>query len=66
MADTKLKPCPFCGGEAKIKHTRYWNSDTSFVECSNCFARSDEVEKSFSIASDVVAIERWNRRVNNG
>jgi Lar family restriction alleviation protein len=52
----KLKPCPFCGGEAKI-HNTY---DGMFqIECTNCFARVfyDRTKKS--------VINRWNRRVDN-
>lgn len=37
MSDEKLKPCPFCGGEAEIKETendvgcKIW-----YIECSDC------------------------------
>jgi len=38
----KLKPCPFCGGEAEIL-PYLTNSDKNayFVECCNCRARVD-------------------------
>ena len=27
MEHNELKPCPFCGGEAVIKDTKFWMSD---------------------------------------
>ena len=56
----RLKPCPFCGGQAEL--TKFYNGecDKYIVQCQNpnCQAEttcSDEAE-------DVVAI--WNRRLN--
>ena len=56
----KLKPCPFCGGEALIyTNTIIKNLPTYSVYCSECYARTygmyDTKEQ---------AIENWNRRVN--
>lgn len=53
----KLKPCPFCGGEAESKEL--WNRDYE-IECKKCGARSGEYLK------EKYAIENWNRRVDNG
>lgn len=57
-----LKPCPFCGGEARIREI-YWSVGSGrqeckckvFAECPNC---------NFSISADTreEAIESWNRR----
>lgn len=52
----ELKPCPFCGGEAKI-HVGY---DHSYVRCENqeCLVKTrryDSIEK---------ATDAWNRRVS--
>ena len=61
----KLKPCPFCGGKAKLaKQTvSMWflQFDSYYVVCDNCGARS-------RIAVEVAeekdkAIEAWNMRV---
>lgn len=35
----KIKPCPFCGGEAEV-HTSYENPDVFNVRCTQCFART--------------------------
>jgi len=53
---SELKPCPFCGGEAKtIKNavgTLFW------VYCWKCGARSD----SYTIEYEQKAIDAWNTR----
>ena len=49
MTETKLKSCPFCGGEA------FWDSDFSCVYC-RCGAEITFCE------SDKEAAERWNTR----
>lgn len=54
MKEIELKPCPFCGGEAKIKKN-ILNEDI-YVECRNCYSRTD----GFGITE--YAIEQWNRR----
>lgn len=52
----KIKPCPFCGGEAKLKKYcgGYW-----FVECQNCY-----VTKNGS-ANDEETIKKWNNRIGD-
>lgn len=56
----KLKPCPFCGGEAELRNEGY----CSFVKCKNCGAEAGLVRVS-SIVNEKSA-EAWNRRVDNG
>lgn len=64
----RLKPCPFCGGEAEFKESFYgWMSidedgneitgNNGVVFCRNCRIRTIETTE-----KDV--IEAWNRRVN--
>lgn len=51
---TKLKPCPFCGGEAKIYGKR---EGLPWVACKSCIGQTaccDTKEE---------AIEAWNRRM---
>ena len=66
MSD-KLKPCPFCGGEAYIievePHTHkiaIWVPDSvgeCFIECTNC-------TRAMSANTKDEAIAAWNRRVD--
>lgn len=64
MSKIKLKPCPFCGGEAVLKRDR---AGSHCVKCTNCgcmttyqfdFGEGEEVSK--RKAADV-----WNRRAEN-
>lgn len=48
---TELKPCPFCGGEAKIMI-----SVLSYVMCDKCCAETNHY------ITEKEAIEAWNRR----
>lgn len=38
----KLKPCPFCGGEAVLYHqsSKYTDKDGNYVHCMECGART--------------------------
>lgn len=61
----QLKPCPFCGGEARIyvydHFDEYQGNLTTYrVECAKCWASVG------LYTTDKKAIEMWNRRVNNG
>ena len=67
----KLKPCPFCGGEAELVNAignDYYRSDQHIV----CNARCKDcgVETTGSVAEDHTfayveqAIEKWNRRAH--
>ena len=52
---TELKPCPFCGGVAKILE-HYWDVEVYCIEC-QASNRGD---------SKAEAIEAWNRRAEDG
>ena len=63
--NSKLKPCPFCGGEARLllnaKRKIYGKDEyrTGVVACCNvCEAR-------MFYGSEKLAIEAWNRRAEN-
>ena len=52
----ELKPCPFCGGEAKIKRVT-GSINYRYVKCSSCGARTKEW---FGVD---VAVKTWDTRV---
>lgn len=58
----KLKPCPFCGGDAILRATdfadKYGNFEMGavFAQCIGCGARTPEYR------DEMFAIESWNRR----
>lgn len=65
MSEIKLKPCPFCGGEAVFKRDRI--AGIYCVKCTNCkcmttfqFDFGDGEEVSKKKAADI-----WNRRADN-
>lgn len=68
----KLKPCPFCGGEAyyrKPEHLKGTAFDIMRIECRKCGATPYAVETyEFDTEADKKeAIARfWNRRADNG
>lgn len=68
MADIKLKPCPFCGGEARLRHENFGVDKYSYCQCVNsaCEAKTRNVMISTLFSSDEKAVEIWNRRADNG
>lgn len=53
MSD-KLKPCPFCGGKAKV-----WKSGSYGVVCNTCDANTG-----FIYPNEQEPVEAWNKRNN--
>ena len=53
-----LKPCPFCGGKAKLEDMGY----PHHVYCTGCGARVQG--KGFAEEGEKDAIETWNKRVD--
>lgn len=65
MIKIKLKPCPFCGGEAEIAYTND-NHHQPYIQCKfgvflapKCVAQ----QRMWEYRTDEEAIEAWNRRV---
>lgn len=59
----KLKPCPFCGGKAKIRYETELSG--FFVECLKCLASSAiSLEVGKGEDAKLHAIESWNCRTN--
>ena len=56
----KIKPCPFCGGEAEVRPSylaSYSNPAPFYVRCMKCGATGN-----LYCATEQEAIEQWNRR----
>ena len=81
MSEIKLKPCPFCGGEAQFITESYKSShyDAGFnftIQCQGCYTRLPQ-EYSLSVKLDAEgciiitgdgrkdAAAAWNRRADN-
>ena len=52
----KLKPCPFCAGEAELIASNQPLSAGAFIMCKNCDAESGYTESANE------AIAKWNTR----
>ena len=72
--ENELKPCPFCGGEAKFIEERNsnWNNESRFTaRCTNpdCGARIVKMINQYDPEwSELVEgfFTRWNRRAEDG
>ena len=69
MSDERLKPCPFCGGEAEVIFEEYSGDhivNEFYVRCTmfnnrlpNCLVMPNTI----TYDSEEEAIDAWNRRV---
>jgi Lar family restriction alleviation protein len=56
-----LKPCPFCGGEAKIfSYRTSEDSEGVHIECIKCGVRTDATDDAY--ADRLTAVSMWNTR----
>lgn len=61
---SELKPCPFCGGEAKLFTYRLGeDSEGAHVECRGCYAKSADTEDAY--ADVATASAAWNARTDD-
>lgn len=58
----EIKNCPFCGGEAELKHGNFLLSQISYVQCQDCFARTPNKLVGADWCADEEAIKAWNKR----
>ena len=59
----KLKPCPFCGGEAILRQCQNGFNIWYRVRCKDCGIAQDSIGNGYY--SESQAIEAWNRRVKD-
>lgn len=68
QVNDKLKPCPFCGGEAEVWSHHYKEEDITLwqVRCKRDFCGEKcYMNDSFvTFGTEEEAIEAWNTRVN--
>lgn len=69
LYDNRLLPCPFCGEDAIIGYfpaeERLGARDSFYVGCSNDNCGC-ELEHTGGYRTLEEALEKWNRRANNG
>lgn len=72
MANTELKPCPFCGGEALLYHqsSKYTDYDGDYAYCMKCGCRTKLFEcfngtGKTHTDTEIEAMNAWNRRADN-
>lgn len=63
MSELKLKPCPFCGGEAVLKRVPFTAVTPYYVRCDNRECAVMAATCNRETAEE--AIELWNRRAND-
>ena len=78
--EIRLKPCPFCGGEAKIISTRIYSDSARRIGCTKCQAVTqavlidhpkyngrnlDESTRYTAEQAEEKAAEKWNSRADS-
>lgn len=66
----ELKPCPFCGGAARLYHTEHTNLNNRkhYFNCEKCgtyFLFYTNTKYISQEQTEQEAIEAWNRRIDN-
>lgn len=64
MAMIELKPCPFCGGEARTGYAIH-DYNRWGVRCTKCSATVEVEEWRGELDTEENAIKAWNRRTSD-
>lgn len=67
VKDGRLRPCPFCGGEAVFKYDENVFRETTelpwvSVKCLNCGNGTPQVLAGLNYCATDTAMEYWNKR----
>lgn len=64
MVNTELKPCPFCGGEAKVEYIpeAYFDKFIAHCKSSKCIAFYLGYGDEGLFSTEEKAITAWNKR----
>lgn len=66
MKTKKLKPCPFCGGQAVIVEAQkniFYPKGSVYIICNKCNVQTEEYETDYIGTAYDKAVSVWNRRV---
>lgn len=64
VEDVKLKPCPFCGGEAEVAKEKYEQKWIAYVRCKNCNVQTERLWESIYYCAISESETRWNNRID--
>lgn len=62
MSNIKLKPCPFCGGEAMLASKE--RGIFTFATCQTCHVEMPRIKISAEYCANEMAAKEWNRRAD--
>lgn len=63
MANVKLRPCPFCGGEPRLEVTTHDSGlKSAHVYCLDCFSRSSQIYSGLRPNYVDLAVACWQKR----
>lgn len=63
----KLKPCPFCGGEAKIRvNNSTLNTQAMCMKCNVIMKKSFKGDRKIKELLENLISDEWNKRYSDG